>query len=218
MEFYHFKDRMRRPHCFLGVRMSCVLVLVPAFLLCSGFRGVEDKNVLDTEHKFVVEDNGSDITLIGDSRIYQMRLATEDRSVNWIAASGSGYDWFAKSISPIMDKEDLRNKTIIIEYGINDVWFYGGVDTATSKWIPFYYRKAQQWVKRGATVEAVLLMPTVYGPANRKITYFNEELVASVPSNIRLINVNDIRFQYVDDLHFTDETGRELFEAIMDRK
>lgn len=178
----------------------------------------------------IIEDNGSSLFLVGDSRTVYGYMDTNDERANWLAACGSSYPYFMEHYVPILDHSNLRGAKIVILYGINDVSYYGK-DAAAMNWLSFYQTKAQDWIAAGATVYvcsvpgfdyAGLDNGTVCTPAdiarmNQAVAEYNALMESSLPSNIGYIRLhystpNPLR----DGVHYSVAEDRVFYEGIID--
>ena len=198
-----------------------VMLLLPVFFLC-GFSGVNTAGLLE-----VVEFNNSNVYLIGDSRTYLGHEETKDTRVNWLACSGTCYDYFNAVYVPMLDSMDLTGKKIVILYGVNDVMGYGA-ELAAANWLNFYQTKAQEWILRGAEISVCSTLgigpgitidfPTLDVTAkNQEIERYNNLIKAGIPANIRFktINVNDSRDPFKDGIHYKPAVSRKLYTTLI---
>lgn len=199
-------------------KIFIIAIFIFMFFVLTGFRNV--KNYVDEENGIVYEDNDSDIYIVGDSRVYQMRKSLDNASdFNWIGISGSGYYSLINDIVPCLNKERLKGKTIIVESGLNDILFGGGIQRAYIYYYDFYNNTAQRWIKRGASVKMLRVLPIAPWSEsninkNRFIQNYNDILQVHIPANIGVIDLNQTSLGYRDELHFDDETSVELFKGL----
>lgn len=198
-----------------------IVINVFVFLTLTGFRGM--KNYIDYDLGIVYEDNDSDTYIIGDSRIFHMRNSLEEASdFNWIGISGSGYYHLINEMVPTLNRERLRGKTIIVESGLNDILFGGGIQNAYIYYYDFYNNTAQKWIKRGAKVKMVRVLPIAPWSEsniekNRFIQNYNDILQVNIPANIEVIDLNQTTLEYFDELHFKSETSRALYKLLKEQ-
>ncbi len=145
-----------------------------------------------------------------------MRLSTGGQAVNWLAECGSGYAVLVNQVAPLMDQENLFGKTILIEYGINDIIMNGGASAPIAQYAYFYNTKAQEWAAKGARVKVLLVMPSCNAELNSEIYRFNAAMMTRLPQNIQVVNVNGtVPFGYVDNVHFNDATSTALYYQLL---
>jgi len=188
----------------------------------TGFKNV--KNINSSEKGIVYEDNHADTYIVGDSRVYYMRNSLKDASdFNWLGICGSGYSQLTNEFSYILKGENLKGKTILVESGLNDILFYGGPQSAYSSYYKFYNSLAQKWIKRGATVKMIKILPIRPdgGDNDEKsaiILQYNDILQANLPKNIGVVDINTVPLGFVDDLHFDDATSVKLYDVLKQYK
>lgn len=203
-------------------KLQVLTIIISAFFILTGFKNCPQGD--EVPYGAVYEDNGANTYIVGDSRIYFMRESMENASdFNWIAVCGSGYYHLENQFKSILDAEDLNGKTIIIESGLNDIIFAGGADSAYVWYYSFYTTTAQDYIKRGATVKMLKLLPIL--PCsdhniemNDTVAFYNDALAERIPSNIEVIDLSDISLGYVDELHFDGDTSVNLYHGLQKYK
>ena len=177
----------------------------------------------------IIEDNGADIFLVGDSRTVYAYMDTCDERANWLAACGSSYPYFVERYLPLLDRTNLRGKKIVILYGINDVSYYGK-EAAMAGWLEFYNGKAQDWIRRGAAVYACSVLGFDYSSLrdksvcsyadiinmNRAVEDYNTMMEAALPSNIGYIKLHYTTDKPLrDGVHYSYAEDRNIYEGII---
>ncbi len=176
----------------------------------------------------VIEEHGSDIYLVGDSRTLYGYMDTLDTRANWYAACGTSYPYFAQNYIPRLDKKNLRGKKIVILYGINDISYYGK-ETACLSWISFYNTKAQEWIARGAEVYACSVLGYDYSSLtspgvtagrvlemNKNVEAYNKLIETMLPYNIRYIRLHYSTVSPLrDGVHYTPAEDRLLYQGLI---
>ncbi len=178
----------------------------------------------------VVEDNGADIFLVGDSRTVYACVDTKDKRANWLAACGTSYEYFTSHYIPILDAADLNGKKIVILYGVNDIGYYGK-ETACANWIGFYKTRAQEWIKRGAEVYACSVLGFNYRAVsngtglshsdllrmNTNVDEYNSLVESLLPSNIGYIRIGFSTEEPLrDGVHYSVEEDFRIYGGIID--
>lgn len=199
-------------------------ILILAWMSLCGFQNVNNK----AEVRW---DNGKKIYIVGDSRTYNARFDTRDRRVNWLAKAGSSYYYFENTFVPLLDQEELAGKTIVIMYGINDI-MQEDAPHAIYNWTLFFRDKAQEWIKRGATVKVCTVPGVDYKLCNslageideanvdllnQNVATFNENLERYLPENIECIHVPHYEEDpYSDGIHYTKQESIKIYRALID--
>ena len=197
-------------------RLWITAFMMCIFLTCCGFAHLP--NEINTASLYVVEDNKAPVYFIGDSRLYMMRLATGPAGVNWLAECGSGFEVLMNKVVPEIDGENLYGKTIIIEYGINDIILLMGTYGAIASYTQFFNTKAQEWIAKGAVVKFVQVMPTGTDSTNAEIDRFNAAVTAAIPPNIHVVNLkNALEYGFLDNVHYNDSTSVLLYNLMLTR-
>lgn len=194
------------------------------FFILSGFKTVDDGSQIQINNK-------SKIYLIGDSRTYCGYLQTADDRVNWLACPGSKYDFFKSEYVPLINTQNLKGRTIVILYGVNDL-MTDGLEKSEKNWIHFFNHKAQNWIKRGARVKMCSVMGLDYGVTekfdgvvykesidafNNNVNEFNQYMIDNLPSNIEFITLHHSTEQpYEDGIHYTFSNGYYMYEGLID--
>ena len=177
----------------------------------------------------VIEDNGADIYLVGDSRTVYACVDTGDKRANWLAACGTGYSHFAERYLPILDGADLNGKKIVILFGVNDIGYYGK-EAACANWIDFYNGKAQEWIRRGASVYACSVLGFNYRAEyngsgcsyqdiirmNQNVDEYNSLMESLLPSNIGYIRLGFSTPEPLrDGVHYSVEEDLRIYGGII---
>lgn len=178
----------------------------------------------------VIEDNGADIYLVGDSRTVYAWADTRDQRANWMAACGTSYSHFADHYLPLLDGTDLNDRKIVILFGVNDIGYYGK-EAACANWIGFYNTKAQEWIKRGASVYACSVLGFNYRAEyngsgcsysdivrmNCNVDEYNALMESLLPSNIGYIRLGFSTAEPLrDGVHYSAEEDRRIYGGIID--
>ncbi len=199
------------------------MLLIISFLLSCGFKNIE------TEKEIRI-DNGSNVYLIGDSRTYCGYLQTQDDRVNYLARSGSTYEYFHDNYLPFLKRHPLRNRTIVILYGINDI-MQDGLEVAAQNWLDFYINEAPLLMDNGATIVFCSVNHVDYklchaitgdipkssiDQLNKNIDIFNSFISENLPEGIiykQIKNYTDT--PYEDGLHYSFANGYYIYEDII---
>ena len=178
----------------------------------------------------VIEDNGANIYLVGDSRTVYAWVDLKDQRANWLAACGTSYSHFAQNYIPILDGADLSGRKIVILFGVNDIGYYGK-ETAIANWIGFYKTKAQEWIKRGASVYACSVLGFNYRAEyngsgcsrsdivrmNQNVDEYNALMESLLPSNINYLRLGFSTEEPLrDGVHYSFEEDRRIYGGIID--
>ncbi len=178
----------------------------------------------------VIQDNGADIYLVGDSRTVYAYTDLPDTRANWLAACGTSYPYFIEHYVPILDRADLRGKKIVILYGVNDISCFGK-EIACQNWIDFYNNKAQEWIDKGAKVYACSVMGFNYRSIpdestsgfsdiivmNRNVDDYNAMVESMLPVNIGYIRLKFSTDEPLrDGVHYSTEEDIRIYGGIID--
>lgn len=186
-------------------RISLSLMILLIGLMCSGY----SRNSAGIPEALII--NNSPTIIIGDSRMVLVHDAVGDANCDWMATAGTNFDKLIE-YSKLIDQMDIANKKIIISYGINDINISNPSMSTFFKYQNFMNTKAQEWIKKGATVyftdipqvtTAIRTLPTCENTAvdliNEYVNQFNNLASTSgFPSNIKHITLK------IDDSHFYD--------------
>ncbi len=179
----------------------------------------------------IIEDNGSDIFLIGDSRTVYAYMDLPDPRANWLAACGTSYPYFVEHYLPIVDRADLNGKKIVILYGVNDIFLYGK-ETAAANWLNFYNTTVQKWIGRGAQVYACSVLGfdymTLQGSdsctysqvqsMNKTVDEYNILIQSLLPANVGYIRLHPSTDRpFRDGVHYSEGENRYIYKGIIDR-
>lgn len=201
------------------------ILLILTFFILTGFKNVDDG-------KEIRIDNKSNIYLVGDSRTYCGYLQTADDRVNWLACPGTKYDYFKSEYLPLLSRQSLRGKTIVILYGVNDL-MNDGIEETEKHWMHFFNHKAQNWIRYGANVKVCSVMGLDYGVSekfkgiiyrdsidafNDNVAEYNKFLVDNLPDNIEYIQLeHHTTPAYEDGIHYTFSNGYYIYEGLIER-
>ena len=169
-------------------------------------------------------DNESNVIRIGDSRVdfmYQNVSEEEKNKSSWIVEGGAGYDWLQRTVVPTIDSMNIKDKTIIIQLGVNDIIFHD-LNYAKENYSNFYKTKAIEWNNRGANVYFDYVWP-IYRKATNNIkinsiscddffSEYNNYIVSILPKEINIMNFNQEIINQkqkmittIDGIHFIPE-------------
>ena len=177
----------------------------------------------------IIEDNGADIFLVGDSRTVYGYMDTLDERANWLAACGTSYPYFIEHYISIIDKADLKGKKIVILYGVNDISYYGK-ENACLNWINFYNSKAQEWIRKGASVYACSVLGFNYrslanksictytdiSTMNKAVDSYNALIESMLPANIGYIKLHYTTDEPLrDGVHYSVKEDAYIYEGII---
>lgn len=196
-------------------KLVCVLIFLFAFFSLTGFKQLD--NINSMELGIVYEDNGADTYILGDSRVVYMRNSVQEaKDFNWIGVCGSGIERLTTDMKAVISNEDLKGKTIIVESGLNDILFNGGAPKTYLYYYQFYNTIAQDWIKRGAKVKMIKILPVMSdNENNRIIKCYNDVLQANIPNNIDVVDLNQVTLSYIDELHFDNATSMKLYYLLI---
>lgn len=196
-------------------------VTITSSASATGNTTATEKTSLPTGIESINPDRGT--IFVGDSRTYLMRNVIGDDTANWLGYPGTKYDTLISTAVPIIDNVNLNGKKIVILYGINDITAYGAQKTFDNYNI-FLATKAQEWIKKGATVYFASLagMKTdvkggisaaMAATVNPQVTAFNN-MIGGFPSNIHKIYINYGDDPFSDGLHYNTKTCVSVYNQI----
>ena len=170
--------------------------------------------------------SGSLKIYVGDSRTYIMRYYLGADGATWLGYPGTGITTLQGAASKVIDGLPLEGRKIVILYGINDVSALGG-QAAFDAYNNFFSTKAQEWIKRGATVYFANIIGvnndfTISAPfatqatidnINAQTAVFNSCL-GSLPANIHRITLKVSGNPFSDGIHYNAATCSSIYDQI----
>lgn len=203
-------------------KVSIALVVLIIGLLCSGY----ERNAAGIPEAYVV--NGSNIIIIGDSRMVLTHDVVGDAGCDWMATAGSDYNKLVE-YSKIIDKMDLKGKKIVISYGINDINIGNPSLAGFYKYQKFMNTTAQDWIKRGASVyftdipqitpairESAQCRDTAVDLINEYVSQFNNLAATNgFPADIGHITLKISDSHFYDGIHYDEPSCIYVFNQII---
>lgn len=203
-------------------RIGIALIIMMIGLMCSGYT----RNAAGIPEACVL--NNSNVIIIGDSRMVLTHDAVGDAGCDWLATAGSSYNKL-EEYAKLIDTMDLKGKKIIISYGINDINISNPSLAGFYKYQNFMNTKAQEWIKKGASVyftDIPQITPAIRngkGCENTAVDLINEyvgqfnDLAATngFPANIKHITLNIDDKHFYDGIHYDDISCIYVFNQMM---
>ncbi len=201
--------------------LLCILGICVWTFLC-GFAFEEGRN--DPGDTAVYNNVGT--YLLGDSRTAMGFADTHDPRANWYARCATDFACLNNEYAPILDEQPLKERKIVIMYGVNDVMRYGP-DVAAASYLTFLQTKGLEWTEKGADVffcSVPGLTPAidiVMGPGysavtNINIAKFNTLMQTGLPKGIHYYQLPALKdTDYIDGLHYTEKESILLFEKVI---
>lgn len=162
------------------------------------------------------EEPGTEYIFAGDSRTVQMSQAVDKDDYEWIAKVGEGFSFFSNEAVPKIDAEAGSGSTIIINYGVNDLY-------NAEKYIKLINKKVDSWIAAGATVYYAAVTPVSDYPTitNSDIEEFNSEMKSGLDSRIGWLDgysyLQNKGFSSGDGLHYNSDTYKTLYTYYMNQ-
>ena len=202
------------------VFISSILLTICFLFLC-GFSKPDNTGDL-------VLDNGSDIYFVGDSRTFFAYNSIADNRVNWLAACGTRYDYFAGRYLPMLDAVNKKGKTIVIFYGVNDVM--QSRDIAVNNWLTFLLTYGKKWEAEGADVimcnvpgvdyelceSSTVFSKETVDIINSNINSFNDIIRDSCPDEIEWLNIRKL-YNCPDGIHYCADDYSRIYKGLIDQ-
>ncbi len=169
----------------------------------------------------LILDQNSDIIMIGDSHFVQMYTDTADICCSWIAGIGRGFSFLDETAFLLLQEQELKGKTILVQMGANDLRAPGADAAETAeRYLAFYREKALQWVQRGARVHVLGVYPVREDgkELNAAIDRFNSLLEKGMPVELQFDKLSADRIgklEYRDSLHFTRPVSVRVYFDLM---
>ena len=203
-------------------RISIAMLVIMTWLLCSGFT----RNAAGIPEAYVV--NNSNVIIVGDSRMVLVHDAVGDAGCDWLATAGSGYNKL-EEYSKLIDTMDLKGKKIIISYGINDINIGNPSIAGFYKYQNFMNTKAQEWIKKGASVyftDIPQITPairagkgcenTAVDLINEYVEQFNDLAITNgFPADIKHISLKIDDKHFYDGIHYDEISCLYVFNKMM---
>ncbi len=153
---------------------------------------------------------GIEYIFAGDSRTVQMSLAVKKNEYQWIAKVGEGYSFFSSEAVPQIGANVGDGSTIIINYGVNDLY-------NSEKYIKLINKKIDSWISAGATVYYAAVTPVSDYPTitNADIEKLNSEMKKGLDSRVGWLDgysyLLNHGFSTGDGLHYNEATYQSLY-------
>ena len=176
----------------------------------------------------VVDNGGSRVIFIGDSRTVQMYSYVANTWKNnsystggvtqvgndlFVSQGSMGLNWMKSTGIPAAKKYFKSGVSVVILMGVNDIY-------NQSAYIEYLNSNVDSWESTGASVYFVTVNPCDgdYAHMNSKINTFNSALKKGLSNKIGWINTHDnISFKTVDGLHYNKDTSINIYNYIKNK-
>ena len=178
--------------------------------------------------KPIVDNGGSRVIFIGDSRTVQMYSYVANTWKNnsfstggitqvgndlFVAQGSMGLSWMKETGIPAAKKYFTKNVSIVILMGVNDL-------RNQDNYISYLNANVSSWTSNGAKLYFVSVNPCdgSYEHMNTRIKEFNLKLKNNLSNKIGWINTHDnLTFKTVDGLHYNKDTSIKIYNYIKNK-
>lgn len=219
------------------------IMILPKYAAAPGstdgsFRGPEPRRMILVGDSRTV---GTYEAVNGDAGTDNVIIQKQDADgTQWLMRNGAGYSWFKDVAISRVDECVLRNSSIVIWLGVNDLvdWDF---DVSILKYsdeahyASLINQKASEWVAKGArvyyaTVGPVGLTtgdntfasndPPGYGTSNDAIRNWNQRMAERLSSDVTVLDVYgelSTNYRTKEGLHYDDATSLRYYDFVSAR-
>ena len=194
----------------------------------SGTSNNNNKDDSSSNVKPIVDNGGSRVIFIGDSRTVQMYSYVANTWQNnsystggitqvgndlFVAQGSMGLSWMQNTGIPASKKYFTKGVSVVILMGVNDL-------RNQDNYIDYLNSNVSSWTANGAKVYFVTVNPCDgnYAHMNTRINTFNTNLKNKLSKKIGWINTHDnLTFKTVDGLHYNKDTSIKIYNYIKNK-
>ena len=176
----------------------------------------------------IVDNGGSRVIFIGDSRTVQMYSYVANTWKNnsystggitqfnndlFVAQGSMGLSWMKETGIPAAKQYFTNGVSIVILMGVNDL-------RNQDSYIEYLNSNVSSWTSKGAKLYFVTVNPCdgSYDHMNSRINEFNSKLKSNLSNKIGWINTHDnLSFKTVDGLHYNKDTSIKIYNYIKNK-